>query len=302
MNAFAAAFINNILPILLAAGAGYLLGCKTDISPGSLSKVVINIFSPCLIFRLITTNAISDREILIMIGFTIVLMIAMALLMGGLGVAFGWPRSIIAAAMLASMATNAGNYGLSLNQFAFGDKALPFASLIMIGTSLMTYTLGVAIASWGSGKPGSPLTAPLKYPFLYTFVAALAFSHLHISLPLPVDRVMNLFADAAIPTMLVLLGLQLRQCQWHRPTLALTLTNVMRLVTSPLVAMGLAAVFALQGPARQAGILQAAMPTAVTATLLATEFNLEPTFITVSVAFSTVLSFITLTPLIVYLS
>ena len=44
------------------------------------------------------------------------------------------------------------------------------------------------------------------------------------------------------------------------------------------------------------------MPTAVTATLLATEFDLEPTFLTVTVAISTLLSFITLTPLIVYLS
>ncbi len=302
MIALLNAFTDNILPILLASGAGFFLGKKTDISPGSISKIALYLFSPCLIYKLLTESDVSDRDILLMLGFTVLLMILIAALMGAVGKAFGWSKSIIAAAMLASLATNSGNYGLSLNQFAFGDKVLPYATLFMIGNSLMVYTLGIAIASWGSGRKGNPLAAPLKYPFLYAFVIGLIFSHLHISLPLPVDRVVTLFSDAAIPTMLVLLGLQLSQCEWRRPSLALSMTNVMRLVTSPLVAMGLAAVFALQGPARQAGILQAAMPTAVTATLLAAEFDLEPTFLTVSVAFSTLLSVLTLTPLIVYLS
>ncbi|HWT81281.1 MAG TPA: AEC family transporter [Candidatus Methylomirabilis sp.] len=237
-----------------------------------------------------------------MLVFTIVLMIIIAVLMGAVGMSFGWPKSIVAAAMLGSLATNSGNYGLSLCQFAFGSEVLPYAALFLIGNSLMTYTLGIAIASWGSGKKGNPLTAPFKYPFLYAFIIGIVFSHLHISLPLPVDRVVSLFSAAAIPSMLVLLGLQLSQSEWHRPSMALTLTNVMRLVTSPLIAIGLAAVFALEGPARQAGVLQAAMPTAVTATLLAAEFDLEPTFLTVTVALSTILSIFTLTPLIVYLS
>jgi malate permease and related proteins len=302
MTAIAAAFINNILPIILAAGIGVLLGRKTDIQANSLSKLTLYIFVPCLIYQLITASPISDRDILLMMGFTVVLMVVVTLVMGGLGKALGWPKSIIAAAMLASLATNAGNYGMTLTQFAFGDRALPYASLFMIDNNLMIYTLGIAIASWGSGKPGNPLTAPFKYPFLYAFILGLVMSHLHVSLPLPIDRVVNLFAVAAVPTMLILLGLQLNQCEWHRPTVALTLTNITRLVTSPIVGFGLAALFTLQGPARQAGILQAAMPTAVTATLIASEFDLEPTFLTVTVAISTLISFITLTPLIVYLS
>jgi predicted permease len=44
------------------------------------------------------------------------------------------------------------------------------------------------------------------------------------------------------------------------------------------------------------------MPTAVTATLLATEFELQPEFVTFSVAFSTLISILTLTPLITFLS
>lgn len=302
MNVFIAAFTNNVLPILLAAGAGVILGWKTDIHPESLSKLAMYVLTPSLIFELLTSNPISGADILVMLAFTAAVTLAVVLLMGGLGFALRWPKSIIAAAVLASLATNAGNYGLSLNQFAFGAPALPYASLFMVGNSLITYTLGIAVASWGSGKPGNPLTAPFKYPLLYAFLLGLVFSRFHLSLPLPVDRVVSLFSAGAIPTMLVLLGVQLSKCNWQRPSLALSLTNATRLITSPVLAIGLAAIFALQGPARQAGILQAAMPTAVTATVLAAEFNLEPSFLTVSVVLSTLFSALTLTPLIVFLS
>ncbi len=302
MNSLLTAFLNNLLPILLASGVGFFLGKKTSLSPAPLSKVVLYIFSPCLVFNLLTTSPLTGGETLMMMGFSAATMTAITLLAGGVGYLMRWNRSLIAATMLASLATNAGNYGLSLTSFAFGQPALPYATLYMISNSLLTYTLGITIVSWGSERRQNPLSAPFKYPFLYAFILAILFNIFHIQLPLPIGRVVTLFSDAAIPTMLVILGLQLSCCQWKKPDLALLTSNVMRLVASPLVAIALASVFALQGAARQAGVIEAAMPTAVTATILAAEFNLEPNFITFTVAFSTLLSFVTLTPLITYLS
>jgi hypothetical protein len=299
---FIVAFSNSVLPIILAAAVGVILGRTTNVQASSLSKVALYVFFPCLIFQLISAGTIDDREILAMLALAVLLGSINALLIGVIGKALRWQKSLIAAAMLASLATNSANYGMSLVQFAFGESALPYASLFMVGSNLIVFTLGVAIASWGSGKHGNPLVAPFKYPILYAFILALIFSHLKLTLPLPIDRVVTLFGAAGIPTMLVLLGLQLNQCEWRRPNLALLLTNLNRLVAGPLIALPLAALLSLQGPARQAGILQAGMPTAVIATALATEFDLEPSFVTITVAISTLLSFITLTPLIVYLS
>ncbi|MCL4560763.1 MAG: AEC family transporter [Chloroflexi bacterium] len=302
MNDLLNAFLNNLLPIFLATGIGFLLGKKTSINPGSLSKIVLYIFSPCLIFAMLTGNSLSSGDVLTMMGYTIVLMVIVAAITGGIGFFLKWERSIVAATILASIATNAGNYGLSLTRFAFGDKALPYATLFMVANSLMTYTLGISIASWGSARKENPLKAPFQYPFLYAFILAMIFNYFHLRLPLPVDRVVTMFSDASIPSMLVLLGVQMSAVDWAKPSQVLVTTNLMRLVASPTVAIALSAIFALQGPARQAGIIQAAMPTAVTAMLLATEFDLQPGFVTISVAFSTLLSFVTLTPLITYLS
>jgi predicted permease len=57
----------------------------------------------------------------------------------------------------------------------------------------------------------------------------------------------------------------------------------------------------LQGSALQAGVTEASMPTAVMATVLATEYDVEPAFVTTVVTTTTLLSPLTLTPLLALL-
>jgi predicted permease len=75
----------------------------------------------------------------------------------------------------------------------------------------------------------------------------------------------------------------------------------LRLIVSTLLGLLLAQVLGLDGAARQAGIIQTAMPVAVVTTILAVEFQTEPAFVTSVVFLSTILSPITLTPLIAFL-
>jgi predicted permease len=60
----------------------------------------------------------------------------------------------------------------------------------------------------------------------------------------------------------------------------------------------MATIFGLQGMAYNAGVLEASMPTAVLSTILATEYDVEPAFVTTAVFSSTLLSPLTLTPLL----
>ena len=72
----------------------------------------------------------------------------------------------------------------------------------------------------------------------------------------------------------------------------------MRLLVAPLLAIGLSRIFGLTGPAYQATVLEAGMPTAVLTTVLATEFDCLPSFVTTVVFVTTILSPLTLTPLL----
>ena len=68
-----------------------------------------------------------------------------------------------------------------------------------------------------------------------------------------------------------------------------------------MVAIGLVSILQLSGAARQAAVTEASMPTAVITTALATEYDVEPAFVTSTVVLTTLLSPITLTLLIALL-
>ncbi len=196
---------------------------------------------------------------------------------------------------------NAGNFGMSVNFFAFGEPGLAQASIFFVLSGIMIYTVGVLIASLGSYPLPKALTGLLKIPMIYALVLAFLFLRLDWVMPLPFQRTIDLLSQAAIPAMLILLGLQLERMRWGGNLRALALTVSTRLVLSPILAVAISLMLGLEGPARQAGILEAAMPTAVMTTVLATEYDVEPSFVTAAVFVSTVLSPLTITPLLAFL-
>ena len=105
-----------------------------------------------------------------------------------------------------------------------------------------------------------------------------------------------------VGAMLVLLGMLLKSADWHGKVKELVLVNGMRLLVSPAIAVLLAIPFGLSGVARSVGILEASMPAAVVTTVLATEFDVEPEFMTAVVFTTTILSPLTLTPILAFLA
>ena len=293
-------FANNILPIFLAAGAGYLVSKYLHIDPRSVSRIAFYIFSPCLIFNLLTTTQLNSNDLLIMVGYATATILGIGLLAWIIGKSMRFERHLLVAVILTAMFGNAGNYGLSLNLFAFGETALAYAGLYFVTAALLTHTLGVFIASLGQSSIIEGIKGLAKVPVVYAVLLALIFNLFRWSLPLPLDRTVNLLADAAIPVLMVLMGIQLYHAKWDGKTLALSVSNLLRLVVGPILALGLSVLFGLSGTARQVGVTQAAVPTAIMMTVLATEYKVEPSFVTAAVFTSTLLSPLTVTPLLAF--
>ena len=294
-------FANNLLPILLVAGTGYIAGKWLHVEARSISRVVFYLFSPCLIFDLLVTSEINNSDMLRMVGFTVAAILTVGLITWVLGRVIKLERKMLAAVVICTMTLNAGNYGLSLNLFAFGEEALAYASLFFVTSAIITYTVGTTIASMGKASLRESIKGLVKIPTVYAVILALIFIAFNLELPLPLGRSVALLGDAAIPGMLLVLGLQLQNNQRTRHRRALILANGMRLLGGMAVGFIMAAIFGLQGMAYNAGILESSMPTAVLSTILATEFDAEPAFVTTAVFSSTILSPLTLTPLLLIL-
>ncbi|MFC1997237.1 AEC family transporter [Chloroflexota bacterium] len=291
-------FANNLLPILLVAGTGYIAGKWLNVEARSISRVVFYLFSPCLLFDLLVNSRLNNSDMLRMVGFTVTTILSVAAITWLLGRMIKLERKMLAAVIICTMTINAGNYGLSLSLFAFGEEALAYSSLFFVTSAIITYTVGVTIASMGKSSLAASLKGLLKIPAVYAVILALIFIYLNLELPLPLSRTVSLLSDAAIPGMLLVLGLQMQNNHRTPNSRALILANGMRLLGGMGIGFLVAAIFGLQGMAYNAGVLESSMPTAVLSTILATEYDAEPAFVTTAVFTSTLLSPLTLTPLL----
>ena len=294
-------FANNILPIILLSSAGYALGKVLHVDARSLGRVVFYVFSPVLIFDLMLKNRLNLKDAATVIAFSLSIILTMGAITYLIGRILKFERPALVAILITTMFANTGNYGLPLVSFAFGDRALPFAGIYFVTTTVLFYSLGVLIASLGHMNIKEAMLGLFKVPTLYAVFFAIIINALGISLPTPLARAVELAANGTIPLMLVLLGLQLTNVEFSNNLRPLQLSVALRLLVAPIGALLFAVLFDLHGGARQGSVTQASMPSMVSATVLATEYHLDAKLVTAVVFISTLLSPLTLTPLLVFL-
>jgi predicted permease len=292
---------DDILPIFAIAGIGFLLARHFDTSVKTVSKVSFNALSPCLVFDQLVTSKITGSEFGRIALFCVLLTAAMGLAARLAAVPLRLDRQTVSSFLLVVMFSNSGNYALPVVLFAFGREALQFASVYFVTSAILVYTFGVFLAASGRRSVRRALMGVLHVPALYAVVAAGVIMLTHAALPLAVMRPIGMLSDAALPVMLLVMGMQLERAVRPKHPAAVAVAVALSLAVSPVVGVGLAILLGLSGPARQAAILLASMPAAVVTTVLALEFDLDPNFATSVVFVSTVLSPFSLVLIIAYL-
>jgi hypothetical protein len=294
-------FLDHLLPVFLAAGTGYLMAARLGVSPRPLARVAFYLFSPCLVFRIMAENHVSGEALARMSGFGAAVLLVQAGLAFAAARVLRLSRERTSALVLVAFLPNAGNYGLSVNLFAFGPEGLSQAGLFFVVSAVVSYTAGVFVASLGRTSPGRALAGLFRVPTIWAVLLGFVLMELDATLPFPLTRTVNVLADACIPVFLVVLGMQLVGAEIRDRAGHLVLALGLRMGGGLLLGLLAAPLFGLTGAARQAGLLQAAMPSAVICTILASEYDVEPRFVTSAVFLSTLVSPLVLTPLLSYL-
>jgi predicted permease len=293
--------VNNLLPIFLVAGAGFVLGRTARPDLPTLSRLAFYVLSPCFVFNILLATTLSVDELGRMALFAVAVIALSGLLAWVIARALGLSQILTSAFLLVNLFANTGNYGISLNQLAFGDAAAARASIYFVCSTVLVYSLGVFIAGHGRANARQALLNALKVPALYAVLLAVPAKLSGWQAPQPLDAAIRLLAQAAIPVMLLILGVQLaRTPRIERPRMVAAASGL-RLLSGPLIGLALALLFRLDGPARQAGIVEASMPPAVINTILALEYDSEPSFVTSTVFVATLLSPLTLTVILALL-
>ncbi len=296
-----ATFAENLLPIMLISAAGYVLGKKLNIDSRSVGRISFYFFSPILVFNLLVHSQLAVGEIIKTGSLAIgVMLFSGAIALAG-GLFLKLERTILVSMLITAMFANNGNYGLPLISFAFGPEALAHSSIYFVFSSLLTNTVGVLIASLGHLNLKQAVFGMFKIPTLYAVLLAALINQFHLGIPQPLERTVSLAAGAGVPVMILLLGLELRQVRSTKYLSALGISAGVRLLAGPIIGIALTSVLGISSTGRQAGIIEASMSSAVACTNLAAEYKLDSSLVAATVLVSTLLSPLTLTPLILFL-
>jgi predicted permease len=197
----------------------------------------------------------------------------------GLGSACQWEKSLCSAFILSVIMQNSGNLGISINRFAFGEHASEIAVLHYTLMQITANTIGIFIIASGSlPTSGSALRGLTKTPLIYATLLAIASRTLAIDLPSPLLRAVELTAGAAVPVMLVILGIQLAKLNIGDDVAPISLAIALRLIIAPLLALALATTLGISVIARTVSVIQWGLPTAVTVSILALQYDCRPQY------------------------
>jgi malate permease and related proteins len=294
-------FANDVLPIFIVAAVGFAIARVFGADVRTVSRITFNALSPCLVFNLVVSSSLDAGDFGRMMLLTFLVILGVGVLARLLTLPLDLDRPTLSALLLVVMFSNSGNYGLPVVLFAFGREALAHAAVYFVANAVATYSLGVLIASAGRKSVWEAAKGVIRIPAVWGAVAAGLVKWLGLPVPPPLMRPIELLAGAALPVMILVLGMQLeRSGRPERPGLVL-LAGLVTLVATPALAITACHLLGMTGPARQAAVLQSAMPSAVLTTILALEFDVAPSFVTACVTLSTLASPLTITLLIAWL-
>ncbi|MEA2110311.1 MAG: AEC family transporter [Pseudomonadota bacterium] len=296
-------FVKILLPIFLIIAFGVLFEKLKRPDFKSISDLTLYFFTPCLIF----SGLIKGHEQLSsFLPRAIVFMLLMTLFFWGVSAVFGRLLGLDArktsAFSLSTIMMNTGNYGLPLVLFAFGKEGLAYGVIILVLFTFPLGTLAIYIASRGQASIRESLLEIFKIPLFHAVVLASIWRYFQLPMPSVLLKSIDLVGQAAVPGLLMLLGMQLSRTSIRVGTLLPVLSSSgLRLILSPLIAIVLCSMLGIHGLPRNVLILQTSTPSAIIPLLYAINYDTHPEMVAATIFVSTLLSGVTLTLVLIYL-
>lgn len=286
-----AALLQVILPVVIVALMGMLLARRFVLDPDTIGKInLYGLTAPLAFDSLMKTKVTLSQGLVLGAGLLIVS--ALGALVAWLA-SLGSPRSTTRGVVGAVILGNNGNFGLPIALLALGQVGMDQAMILFLFSLVVMFTVGPILLGSGGGLLEG-LKNFAKLPVTWAMALAAVLRLLGWQLPVGVNRGIELLAAAAVPMVLLALGVQLTQSRRLQLTRPVLTAVGLRVVVFPLLAVGVAALLRMDAMSTSSLVLACAMPTAVNAFMLAREYGSDPETAASAVALSTMLSIATL--------
>ncbi len=283
--------LSVVVPVFAVILVGALLARRFGLEVGPITRLAIYGAVPALVFQTLSTMSLAPDAIARLLAGYALLLVGMGALAWSIG--SGWPLASRRAFVGTCLFGNAANMLLPISLFAFGAAGLERALLLYVATALLMFSLGPALVGRATGVRHA-LRTVATFPVLWAALAGLASSATGTTMPLGFDRAVGLLADAAVPLVLLSLGIQVGRARAVLPRGVNYLAVALKLVVAPAVGYGAGLVVGLHGLDLAVLTLLAAMPTAINLAMLAVEFHGDADQVARTVLLGTLAALVTL--------
>ncbi len=302
-----ATLLNVLLPLVTVAGMVALIQPWLRLDGPTLSRLTFRLLLPALTLQALLDPALTATAL----GRSALGTLLLILVLLGSGEIIAWFLRLEdarrGAFVLVLLLANVGALGLPVLSFGLGEAALIPGSIgVVVFNGMVLPLVSIYLTTIKRAPLRNTLLQLSRDPILYAALLGGLLRLLNVELPLAAVRIVELLAQGAIPILLIVLGIQLRTSvilpRQPRTLSALALVVLIQLFLAPLLALFIAQNVGLQGLFRDAFVIQQAMPVAILTTVLALEFDVDATFVTLSVLTTTFLSLFTVTLWLQWLS
>jgi len=277
--------LSPVIPVFLLIAVGFAFAHWKRISLASVTEIIVYLGTPSLVFGSLASKPLHPADIAVLFGGIVVIFATVGLLVRLYFFCFGFSSRGFA---LPSLFMNAGNMGIPLALFAFGQAGLQRATLMFVMLTFLQYSLGIYILNGRSNW-----TEIFRLPLIYAAMTGLAVNLGQIQIPELLMQPITMLGQATIPIMLISLGYRLHQVeslQWgHAVGGALV-----RIVGGFAAANIAVLVIGAEGVNRQVLLLYGALPAAVINFVLTEKYRQDPGLAASIVVISTFISVFTI--------
>ena len=296
--------VETIIPIIAMILLGYVLKRTNVLKPEdavSLNKIVINIAIPSLIFLAIYKVNLSILPVVapiplicISVGITSGLIAYLILKVRN------YPNKTIWSVVSTSALFNSGFLGYPVVLGVFGTNGFIRAIFYDLGSMILFISFGIFFLLMLGGKYSDILKRSLLFPPLWGIIMGLLLNFLNIPLGYVIPQTLTYLSGAAIPLIMISLGLSMEFKGIKEHIGLASLVSAIKLGIAPLIAFIIVLILGMGGLEKSVTVLEAGMPSAMLALVLAITYELDIKVSAACIFLSTVLSMITL-PILLFL-
>jgi predicted permease len=291
--------VATIIPIFSLVLLGILARSKGFLPPeflGPANRLVYYMAIPAMIFRAIANASLTRQFNPTVVCLTLVALVALFVVCWAGSRLLRVPVSIQGSFIQCSFHGNLGYIGLAVAFYHLGADGLARASILAAFVMILQNFLAVVVLQshrqddGGGSHPGAIAGKIAANPVIVSATVGILFSMTNVSIPLVVDRSLQILSGLALPMALLIIGGSLSLKRMKSRLAAVLGTCLLKLLVLP--ALGLV-LFLMAGqhpvdflPA----IILLASPTATIAYVMAREMSADSDFAVAAISATTLMS------------